>query len=356
LIRTIRALAIVLLLGTVAGAQSVSIQLEAGAFKVAGWTPPAAAPSGGWMSVFAVFAGPGDAPMLGTYTVDRGTLLFRPRYPLSSGVKYRAVFHAAGQRAVEQVFDGPARVAAAPTRVEHVYPSAAVLPSNTLRLYIYFSAPMSRGEAARRIHILDRNDKELAGVLLPGEELWDPNNQRLTMTFDPGRIKRGLESNVKMGPPIGEGQRYTLVIDGSWPDARSVPLAATYRKVFTGGPPLRVPPDPKQWQVTAPRPGTSLPVTVNFGRPMNITLLQRMLNVTSGAGPVAGTVAVEQRESLWRFTPKTPWTPGAYKIVVDTGLEDVAGNRIGQPFDIDVFEHVTEHLTTSTIAVPFSVR
>ena len=30
------------------------------------------------------------------------------------------------------------------------------------------------------------------------------------MTFDPGRIKRGLTSNEKMGPPIAEGRRYTL--------------------------------------------------------------------------------------------------------------------------------------------------
>jgi hypothetical protein len=43
-------------------------------------------------------------------------------------------------------------------------------------------------------------------------------------------------------------------------------------------------------------------------------------------------------------------------LVVDTGLEDLAGNRIGQAFDIDVFDRVTEHITTTTVAVPFTVR
>ena len=53
-------------------------------------------------------------------------------------------------------------------RVEHVYPSANVLPSNQLRLYIYFSAPMSRGEAARYLHVLDENgSKVLEGSLTP---------------------------------------------------------------------------------------------------------------------------------------------------------------------------------------------
>src|SRR4029077_19436476 len=101
-------------------------------------------------------------------------------------------------------FDGPTRLATAATRVERVYPSAEVLPSNTLRLYVYFSAPVSRGEVAARLHILDGTGKALKDVLPPGQELWDPNNQRLTMTFDPGRIKPGLKSNSKMGPPIAE--------------------------------------------------------------------------------------------------------------------------------------------------------
>jgi hypothetical protein len=67
-------------------------------------------------------------------------------------------------------------------------------------------------------------------------------------------------------------------------------------------------------------------------------------------------VAVEGQESVWRFTPQQPWTAGAYRLLVDADLEDIAGNRINQPFDIDVFETVTEHLTTRTVDVPFSVR
>jgi hypothetical protein len=354
---TLHILAIVLVLGTIARAQAVSVQLDAGAFRVAGWQAPATPPAGGWASVFNVYAGSADAPaMLGSYSVEGGTLLFRPRYPLAAGVKYRAVFHQPGRTPIERSFDGPTRLTAPATRVERVYPSADVLPSNTLRLYVYFSAPVSRGEVAARLHMLDGTGKELKDVLLPGQELWDPNNQRLTMTFDPGRIKRGLESNSKMGPPIAEGQRYTLVIDRGWPDAQGLPLAADYRKDFRGGPPVRVPPTPKQWKVTPPRAGTSAPLVVEFGRSMNYPLLQRMLQVAGPGGRVAGTIAVDGNEATWRFTPRVPWTAGAYQLTVDADLEDVSGNRIDQPFDIDVFEKVTEHLTARTVSVPFSVR
>jgi hypothetical protein len=349
-------LAIVLVLGTIAGAQAVSIQLDAGTFRVTGWQAPATPPPGGWASVFSVHAGSTDAPaMLGSYASEGGTLVFRPRYPLAPDVKYRAVFRQPGA-VIERVFDGPARPAAAATRVERVYPSADVLPSNTLRLYIYFSAPMSRGEVAGRLRMLDGAGNELKGVLLPGQELWDPNNQRLTMTFDPGRIKRGLESNAKMGPPITEGQRYTLVIDRGWPDARGIPLAADFRKEFRGGPPVRVPPDPKQWRVTPPRAGTSAPLVVEFGRSMNYPLLQRMLQVAGASGSVAGASVVDRNETVWRFTPRAPWPAGAYRLLVDADLEDVSGNRIDRPFDIDVFEKVSEHLTTRTVSVPFTVN
>jgi hypothetical protein len=351
-------LAIVLVLGTIAGAQAVSIQLDAGTFRVTGWPAPARSPASGWASVFNVYAGTADAPaMLGSYAVEGATLVFRPRYPLAAGVKYRAVFRQPGQRTpIERLFDGPARLPAPATRVEHVYPSADVLPSNTLRLYIYFSAPMSRGEVAARLRVLDGNGKELRDVLLPGQELWDANNQRLTMTFDPGRIKRGLDANSTIGPPIAEGARYTLVIDRGWRDARGMALATDYRKQFRGGPPVRVPPTPKQWRVTPPRAGTSAPLVVAFGRSMNYPLLQRMLQVTGPGGRVAGTIAVDRNETVWRFTPRRPWRAGAYQLLVDAELEDVAANRIDQPFDIDVFEKVSEHLTTRTVSVPFSVR
>lgn len=295
--------------------------------------------------------------MLGRYAVEGGALVFRPSYPLAPGVKYRAVFRQPGRRdPIERIFDGPPQSTAAATRVERVYPSASVLPSNTLRLYIYFSAPMSRGEAAARLHIFDGNGKELKDMLLPGQELWDPNNQRLTMTFDPGRIKRGLESNTQIGPPIAEGERYALVIDRGWLDARGVQLADGYRKEFRGGPAVRVPPDPKQWRLTAPKAGTSSPFVVDFGRSMNYPLLQRMLQVSGPSGRVAGTIDVGPAEAVWRFTPAKPWTAGEYRLLVDGGLEDVAANRIGEPFDIDVFDRVSEHLTTRTVTVPFTVR
>lgn len=358
----IAAVAVILfLLGMTTAAQTPSIQFDGKAFRVNGWYAPAQPPANGWASVFHVYAGTGDVPPLaGSYAVENGVLVFHPTYPVAPGVHYRATFQPpAGGAAVTAAFDGPVPNKTPTTRVVHIYPSTSVLPSNQLRLYIYFSAPMSRGEAARYLHVLDENGKELEGsdaVLLPGEELWDRKFERLTMMFDPGRIKRGLTSNERLGPPIAEGKHYTLVIDRAWPDAKGAPLVAGFRKTFVGGPPEREPPDPKKWHVTRPAAGTSQPLVIDFPTPMNYPLLQRMITVASKNATIDGEINVTRMETEWRFTPRDKWKPGDYNILIDTDIEDLAGNHIGQPFDIDEFKAVTKSITTHTVSLPLTVR
>ena len=331
---------------------AAQIELTQGAFKVTGWSAPASPPSQGWQSIFVVYAGAGDVPpLLGRYTVEGGTLVFHPQFPIAPGVHYRALFHPPGVAAVDRAFDGPPKDTRRLTRVERVYPSGDVLPSNLLRFYIYFSAPMSQGDAGRRMRLLDESGKPLDAIFLPGEELWDPQFQRLAMTLDPGRIKRGLTSNRAMGPPIAEGHRYTLVIDADWPDARGVAMVEGLRKTFRAGPALRAKPDPKQWRIVPPKAGTTAPLTVDFPTPMNYVLLQRMLSV-----PLPGKVTVDRQESRWSFTPQQAWTAGDYKLTVDTALEDLAGNSIALAFDIDVFEQVHEKIASHTITLPFHVE
>jgi hypothetical protein len=227
---------------------------------------------------------------------------------------------------------------------------------------------MSRGEAAAYVHLLDARGSIMQGVFLPAEELWDPNFQRLTITFDPGRLKRGLTSNETLGPAIVAGDRYTLVIDQAWQDARGVPLVSGFTKSIIGGPALRTPPDPRQWHLSAPRAGTTGALVLDFPEPMSYPLLQRMLRVEgpapgsiarvlgASAHEVDGMVLVDRHETQWRFTPHAPWQAGMYQLSVDTELEDLAGNHIGQLFDIDMFRRVTAHIVTRTISLPITIR
>jgi hypothetical protein len=355
--KAIRAASLAILLGTAFGAENIFIELDKGAFRVTGWnatSPPAA----GWQSIFPIYAGTGDVqPMLGTYEVLDRVLTFHPRFPITAGVHYHAVFQAFGTRA-EAAFDGPAIATNSLTRVDRIYPSTDTLPSNALRFYIYFSAPMSRGEAWPHIHLIDARTNRPVDIpfLELDQELWDQNNQRLTVFFDPGRIKRGLVPTNTIGPSVVEGKRYELVIDREWHDARGVSLVEGFEKPFLGGPSDRVIPDPAKWRITAPKPGTTDPLVIAFPKPMDYVLLQRMIGIFDNHGEISGKIAVDRNETEWSFTPNEAWKPGSYRITADNTLEDISGNHLDRPFDVDIFETVTKHITSTTTSIPFTVN
>lgn len=287
---------------------------------------------------------------MGSYAVENGDLVFHPRYPIAR-VAYRAVFAPRGIGPISANFD-PAPGPKPSTRVEQVYPTADILPANALKLYICFSAPMSRGEAWSHIRLLDSEGRQVKLAFLEIEqELWSPDNRRLTVLFDPGRIKRGLVPAIQDGLPIREGQTYTLVIDNGWHDARGVALADGFSKTFRGGPVDRDPPEPRLWKLQPPHSGTTEPLIIDFPKPMDWALVQRMIQVSG----VDGSVSISHNETEWRFTPAAPWKPGARTIVADNALEDLSGNRLNRAFDVDL---KTAHLAPESkeSIIPFTVR
>ena len=326
-----------------------SIRMEGGAFRVDGWKP-GPEPSNGWSSVLAVYAGEGDVPpVLGAYSVENGLLTFRPRFPLAPGMHVRAVF---GSR--ETAFDiAKAAPLQSTTRVVQVYPTTNVLPENQLKLYVCFSAPMQNGDAWSHIHLLGPDGKPVKLPFLEiDQELWNPEHTRLTVLFDPGRIKRGVRPLAEVGPSIQQGKHYTLVIDREWLDGRGAPLAEPYRKQFGVEAPDRVPIDTAKWRMAIPRAGTREPLVVSFPEPLDYAMLQHSITVRG----VAGTVEVTRGEMEWRFTPEQPWTAGEHRVLVQTALEDLAGNRVGRAFDVDVFAPITTTIARDTVSLPFHPR
>jgi hypothetical protein len=330
-----------------------------GAIRVAGWDASRIDPAQGpqLLAVYVEPRAPESPAMLGEYTLERTELVFRPRFPLRPGVRYRAVFQPPGDAPIEQVFELAPGPAAPATHIEQVFPTAAELPENILKFYIHFSAPMSRGQAYRHIKLLDGQGRAVELPFLEiDEELWDRDGRRMTVLFDPGRIKRGLVPHEEVGPPIVQGRRYTLVIDAAWPDAAGRPLREGLQRAFTALAPERRPVRLAAWRITPPRAGTSEPVEVTFPRPMDRALIERLISVEMGSQAVTGTIEVDRQETRWRFTPETPWAAGSYRLRVNTALEDISGNKVDRPFDVDVFERVEKQAPARTKSLPFRVK
>src|SRR5260370_25250810 len=146
--------------------------------------------------------------MLGSYSVENGSLTFRPRFPPAQGVRLRAVFHPPSGPAIEAVFEALNVDTTPSTRVDHVYPSTDLLPDNQLKFYVHFSAPMRRGEAWQHIHLLNENGKPVELPFLEvDQELCDRDYQRLTVLFDPGQIKLRLLPLADVASAIADGNR-----------------------------------------------------------------------------------------------------------------------------------------------------
>src|SRR5213593_1701695 len=242
---------------------------NSGAFEVSGLdarlvAEAAAVQPEAWTRLFAVYvaaaepAGPETPAIIGSYTAASGRIRFVPRYPLAPGLRYRAVLRLPDRpgEPIEKEFLLPRLPAAATTVVEAVYPTSRRVPENLLKLYLHFSSPMSRGEAYHRVHLLDGSGKPVDLPFLEIEaELWDREGRRLTLLFDPGRIKRGLRPREESGPILEEGKSYVLVVDRDWSDAAGNPLKSEYRKQLRAGPPDEIQPEPKRWKLREPRAG-----------------------------------------------------------------------------------------------------
>jgi hypothetical protein len=344
-----RCLSILLLAAaTLVAVDGPHLEFHDGVFRIEGWQGGSEPPAAGWESVFQVFVGGSQTPMLGTYSVEENALVFRPRFPLVPGTGYHGVFPGGGF-----ILDAKRPAQATPrTRVEHIYPSADVWPANTLKLYIYFSAPMSMGEAWQHIRLLDEHGNPVWGAFLDlDQELWDPDYKRLTVLFDPGRIKRGLVPAGQAGTPVVEGRHYTLAIDSDWHDARGVPLREKFEKTIVGGPADRTAPSPKTWRLVPPVAGTRQPLVVDFPKPMDYALLQRTLEVSG----IPGGIAIDRSESEWRFTPDAPWKEGRYHLVADTMLEDISGNHLDRAFDVDLRQKTNPAPVSKKISISFAV-
>jgi hypothetical protein len=248
----------------------------------------------------------------------------------------------------------PARDLVPTTIVEHIYPSTDALPENQLKFYIHFSAPMAGGDGLVFVKLLDENEEQVIDPFLPlGNAFWGRDHRRYTVFFDPGRVKRGILPNEEMGRPILEGHRYVLVVDPTWRDAEGLPLAEPFRKEFIAGPPDETPIDPKMWTLTTPRAETREPLTVDFPEPLDRAVLARTLAVEN----VTGEIEISRDETRWSLIPEKPWQAGTYHLVALTILEDLAGNQIGKPFEVDVFERVdSPDDVAETHRVPFVVR
>jgi hypothetical protein len=295
-------------------------------------------------------------PMAGRLVRDDEGLSFIPRFAFLDGTAYTVTVD--GVVAASLVRARPGPEGGPTTEVTGIYPTSAEVPRNLLRCYVWFSAPMSEGQAAGRVWLAGDDGSAISGALLPGEyELWDASHRRLTVLLDPARIKRGLVSHTEIGYPLRTGEPVLVVVDGGFRDAQGVPLRAGTHRRYQVGADERRHVDPESWALTVPPAGTCEPVRVGFERPMDHGLLGRCLRVTGPDGEfVAGAARIGDAERSWQLVPSRAWVSGPHQLVIDPALEDLAGNSVSRVFDRDLARPEDQPRPARPVARTFSPR
>ena len=322
-----------------------------------------------WQAILTVVVGPGQPAVIGRYTVVNGSLRFTPQFPLDPGRTYTVRFDPSQLPASSGRTDHwraqvlttdvamPSGSAPMAAHVRRVSPTGDAWPANLLRVYVEFSSPMSTRGGAEHIHILDEHGQEVVEPFLPLDyDFWNSDRTRFTAFLDPGRQKSGLVPRNEMGPSLEPGRRYTLVVDADWHDTYGQPIMEAFRREFRTVAPDVTPIDMAKWKVRLPKAGTTEPVTVEFGESLDRQLLLRALAIRVPSGQIVpGDAHAEKDERGWSFEPEDPWPAGRYELVALSILEDLAGNQIGRPFEVDTFTKV-ENPEPTTSARPIEIR
>jgi len=186
-------------------------------------------------------------PMAGSYSVTADAIQFKPALGIEAGTRYRAALNLAqlpsssalvptGHELVE-FLELPKAAQNPSTMVDHVFPTAEIVPENQLRFYIHFSGPMRSKGGLEYIRLLDDRNQEVKDPFLPLDaDFWNADHTRFTVFFDPGRVKRGVRPNEEMGRSLTAGRSYTLLVSHDWRDGNGLPLAQDFRRTFRVGP------------------------------------------------------------------------------------------------------------------------
>ncbi len=298
-------------------------------------------------------------PVVGRWVSESGRLLFRPKYPFREGMAYQVAEKAqsSGPKILFR-FNIPLSGGPDPSIIS-IQPAAAEWPENLLRVYINFNRPMARGEANRLISIEDSTGRRLVQPFLElDQELWDKSGRRLTLLFDPGRIKSGLKPREEDGAILEKGKKYRLIVASGWPDDRGIEMKSGMTKSFMVGPADLDPVEPRKWQISAPVAKAGEPLLIRFNQPVDTGMALRLISVLeSGECPLDGSSELSPDGLTWKFKPDVKWSPGLHYIEVNPALEDPSGNQVGRLFESDMQARNAESLmkTTKPVRLTFVV-
>lgn len=278
----------------------------------------------------------------GDYEIKENQLIFTPLIPFTHGSKYRLSSRS------KYISEIAIPVPGESPKVVAIYPGIDSLPENLLKFYIRFSKPMAEGHAMEYVSLQDAKGDSLSEIFLDLKpELWNEDGTVLTLWLDPGRIKRDLQPNKRLGAPMKNGEHYKLIISANWPDQEGALLTRSYSRNILAIVRDSLSPSVDKWNFKLPVVSTTQAFEIDFHEPLDYFLAEHVIHLQNQKGDsLEGNISISRDQRTFYFTPKSPWTSGRYRILVENILEDLAGNNLNRPFDHDLSD---KNIKTNTV-------
>ena len=293
-------------------------------------------------------------PMSGEYRYDRDAepafLIFTPHQRLAEDILYAAQELIDGQiTEYDHTFWNPDEDK---TQILICPPDDPQLPANHLKFYVHFSEPMRPTESWEHFSLKDLHTGELVPRPFRHIDLWDEQNRRLTLWFHPGRQKTGVNLNVDLGGILTAGHNYLLLIDPQWKTQAGQPLDGSIKKqyAFKAVNADHEQPEPNNWELTQPTANTTQPLIISFGEMLDFATAGKAITTcTINEAHLKFTQQADWDGSRVKIFPSKPWPAGVYTVTLNPRLEDLSGNSLERPFEVDLSSATNDFMKKLTL-------
>lgn len=271
-------------------------------------------------------------PVLGTKKQWGDQFAFYPYVPFNLDSPYTLFF-----KDGVQLFSIPQPEGYEQLSVKVIYPKTKAIPANFLKWYIRFSRPVNASRIYEHIRITDLEGNDIDRALLPLlNPLISEDKTLLTLWVEPGRQKRDLGPNTRLGAVFEEGKKYNLIIEGL-KDQNGVLMDAPVSHSFAIIKADRIKPDSMLWTLRNPTAGTQDPLYIDCNEILDYGSLQDAIHITTSEGiEISGTLEWVASDKSIQFIPSFNWIKDDYTILFNKTLEDISGNNLERLFDNDI--------------------
>ena len=299
-----------------------------------------------WSSFYKISVTGSQRAVLGSYEIIANRIVFVPRFPPDPAVSYRVLFDYQSMFKLLELKDAAPHgnlidsiryqpIDRPRTFLTDIYPVIDTIPSNTLKLYLFFSQPMGFANPYDYINLIGPESQIIknAFVEIP-EGLWNEARTRLTLLFHPGRIKRGVGPNHSLGPVLAEGLQYELVIDKNWKDANGKNLVGKTSKKYHVSKERRNKIDRKDFYFSSSCPEDCQLLLVIKNTLIDIEMARNSIAIINSNQEVLDVqISYDDDGKSILFRSQGFYAGEKYMMSINPRLEDICGNSFYYVFD-----------------------